>query len=702
MRTRNWTAMLMSLLVLVMVGCGGGGGSGQPAGTLVSGTAMKGPVAGGTVKVFEVVSSATLNPRANIPRYGTTPLVEGTTGSDGSYSVAIPGSTASGSVMVQITGGSYLDEATGVNKNVATEFGATGLRAVFGYTQGTPVSAAVTPFTEMAVADMGPNPTNATVSASNAKIALAFGLSDIIATLPPDPTKAFPAGASPAAQQYALALAALSQYQKDTGGATPPTMAALGAALLAEINTPANGGGLSPATETLIDASANNFAGSGNNPNPVLNTPTVNPVAPAAIQTTLSTQGTAPVSTSVTVTVALVTTDGTPVPDGTVVTFSTNLGTLSAASAVTANGQASVTLTSSSAGVASVTASAGSASSVTGVSFVNPSDPPPVSADPANITLSASSSPGFTTGPAVVVSANVLRASGTAVPDGTPVSFSIVSGSGTLSAASATTTGGVAAVSLSSTVAGASVGVRAAAGAAIAQISVPFDAPPPTNDPAGITLSTSAPSGFTTGPAVVVTANVVRSSGAAVPDGTAVSFTVVSGSGTLSAATAVTTGGVATVSLNSQAAGGSVGVRAAAGTVSATVGVPFTAPSQVVVKVRTSGTLPAGTLIGGINATVTYPTGKGLGILSSGVAASGAGAGTTLISNPNNPGQVVLGLITTDGIGLGEFATLTFSIANGAFPLLSDFGIAAGGTVINTTAGDLPGVAAGIQSVTVQ
>ena len=699
MRTRNWTALLMSLLVLVMVGCGGGGSS-EPAGTVLSGTAMKGPIGGGTVQVFEIVSSATVNPRTNIPRYGTTPLVQTTTGSDGSYSVTIPGTIASGSLLVQITGGSYLDEATNLTKNVATEFGATGLRAIFGYTPGTPASAAVTPFTEMAVADMGPNPTDAMIIASNAKIATAFGLSDIVRTMPLDPTQPFPAGGSSAAQRYALALATISQYQKDFGAGQ--SMTEIFSALTTQINDPVNGGGLAPPTETQIDASTNNFAGGSNNPNPVLNTPTVNPAAPAAIQTTLSAQGTAPVSTSVTVTAALATTDGTPVPDGTVVTFSTNLGTLSAPSAATANGQASVTLTSATAGVASVTVTAGSASSVTGITFANPSDPPPVSTDPANITLAASSSPGFTTGPAVVISANVTRATGAAVPDGTAVSFSIVSGSGTLSAASATTTGGIASVSLSSTVAGASVGVRGVAGAASAQLSVPFVAPPPTNDPAGITLSANPTQGFTTGPAVVVTANVVRSTGAAVPDGTAVSFSVVSGSGTLSAASATTTGGVSTVSLSSSVAGASVGLRAAAGTVSATIGVPFIAPTQAIVKVRSSGTLASGTLIGGINATVTYATNKGLSIAPSAVVTSGAGVGALLEKNTNNQGQVVLGLITTSGIGLGEFATLTFTIAGGAFPVSADFGIAAGAQVIDTAAGTLPGVTAEILSVTVQ
>ena len=597
MRTRSLTGLLLSLLVLVMVGCGGGG-SDQPAGAVLSGTAMKGPIAGGTVKVFEVVSSATLNPRTGIPRYGSTALAETTTGSDGNYSLAIPASFRSGSLLVQITGGSYTDEATGQSRDVATQFGANGLRAVFGNVSGAvrrgeALKSAVTPFTEMAVADAGPNPTDLAIRNSNTKIAAAFGLPDIINTLPLDPTKAFPAGASAAAQQYALALATISQYQKDFGAGLP--LSDIFTALTTQINTPANNGGLAPATEVQVDASSNNFAGSANNPNPVLNTPAVNPNAPSTIQTTPSLPGSASINTSVTITANLVKADQTPVPDGTVVNFATNFGTLSSATASTVNGQASVTLTSSAVGSAAVTVTSGSISdSVAAVSFVDPNAP-------VSITLTANAATGVTTGPAVVLTANVVRAAGGPVPDGTVVTYAINSGSGTLTGAS-TTSGGISSVSLSSGVADASVEVRASAGAATSLISVPFIAQ----------------------------------------------------------------------------------------------------PTQAIVKVRSSGTLATGVLIGGINATVNYATNKGLSIAPADVVASGVAASTLLERNTNNAGQVVLGLITTSGIGVGEFATLTFSITAGNFPSAADFSVAAGSVAIDTTTANLSGITAEILSVTIQ
>jgi hypothetical protein len=132
------------------------------------------------------------------------------------------------------------------------------------------------------------------------------------------------------------------------------------------------------------------------------------------------------------------------------------------------------------------------------------------------------------------------------------------------------------------------------------------------------------------------------------------------------------------------------------------VSVPFIVqPTQAVVKIRTTGTL-AGPLIGGINATVTYSTNKGLSIAPAGVAVSGAGTGSTLIPNTNTNGRVVLGLLNVGGIQLGEFATLTFGIAAGNFPTSADFGVAIGSSAIDVNTATIPGVSAEVLSVSVQ
>ena len=469
------------------------------------------------------------------------------------------------------------------------------MRAIFGNISGAArrtgqLSGTVTPFTELAFQGAGASLTDSAIAASNAKVATAFGLPDIIATKPLDPNAAFPVGASAAAQNYTLALASLSQYQKDFGATQ----------LMSDIETALGnqlaGGSLSAQTLTQLQASANNYAAGPSNLNPVLDTPAGNPSAPAAVHTTPATPVSLSIGGSQAISAHIAKSDGSSVPDGTTVTFSTTFGTLSATSGSTLNGLVNVTLTSATAGTAAVTARSGAASdSVAAINFVDPNVP-------ASITLSAGATQGITGGLPVAISASVVRAAGGPVPDTTPVTFAIAAGSGTLSGGT-TTSGGIATVNLTSTVAGASVTVSATAGNITQTISVPF----------------------------------------------------------------------------------------------------ISQPTQAVVKVRTTGTLPGGTLIGGVSATVNYAAGKGLSIVPAGVATSAGGLGSTLIPNTNTAGQVVLGLINTSGIPAGEFATLTFSIAAGNFPTAADFSISASGlSVIDTNTLAIPGMGVAIAGVTIQ
>lgn len=202
---------------------------------------------------------------------------------------------------------------------------------------------------------------------------------------------------------------------------------------------------------------------------------------------------------------------------------------------------------------------------------------------------------------------------------------------------------------------------------------------------------------------VTITATVASlADNSPVADGTVVNFAVTSGAGTLSAASAATTGGTASVVLNSTAAGNVVVAAATSTSTVATITVPFIAqPTTAIVKVATSGTLPAGTLIGGVSATVTYPP-AGLSILASDVVVSGVATGSLLAANTNTAGQVILGLISATGIQAGEFATLTFSVTAGTFPVAADFAIAAGASVIDVNGITIPGINVVIQSVTVQ
>jgi len=224
------------------------------------------------------------------------------------------------------------------------------------------------------------------------------------------------------------------------------------------------------------------------------------------------------------------------------------------------------------------------------------------------------------------------------------------------------------------------------------------------NAPASLTLSAGASQGVTGGLPVLISANLTRVAGGPVPDGTAVTFAVTSGSGTLSGA-GTTFGGIATASLASSTAGASVTVSASAGGLTQAVSVPFVPqPTQAIVKVRTVGTLPTAILIGGISATVNYAGGKGLSIGpdAAHIALSGVGSGA-LIPNTNTPGQVVLGLINLNGIPGGEFVTLTFAIAPGNFPSAADFSVSSTGlSVIDTATLTIPGMGVAIASAVIQ
>ena len=141
--------------------------------------------------------------------------------------------------------------------------------------------------------------------------------------------------------------------------------------------------------------------------------------------------------------------NGNPVADGTIVTFVTTSGTFAGSSSTTAptsGGIAQAVLTSSAAaGTATVDATASSAADSITVDFT-PGAPVTVvlTASPGSIPAD-----GTTT---TTLQATVTDANGNPVADGTTVDF--VTTLGDLSAASATTSGGVASVTLSSTDAG--------------------------------------------------------------------------------------------------------------------------------------------------------------------------------------------------------------------------------------------------------
>ncbi|WP_298272038.1 hypothetical protein [Geobacter sp.] len=588
MKLRNLLFGILSVIGFIIAGCGGGGG-GTPASTTFSGVVSKGPVQDATVNIFRIDQSG---------NKVTPAFAQGRTDANGNYNITV-GGTITGPVLVEVTHGRYKDEANpNVFKNISTEFPATGsspggLRAFLAEASGATGSINVTPLTEMAVQKNGTSPmTSTNINAANNAIATAFfgaGTTvDIVKTKPLDPTASFPTGATDDQKAYALKLAAISQYSATTTTITGDVTNTLLS------NIAANNGQLAGQVLTDFTAATTAFVNSAaKNPN------------------------------------------GTSVGD--IVT---------------------------------------------------------------SLDLTASATTSFTGNP-LTLTATVVRAADPA-PTGETVSFMVSPAtSATLSAASQTTTSGVATVTLTGSALGQAT-VTATAGSMSKTLTFNFVDP---NAPQSMTVTSSAPAAFLNG-SLTLTANVVRAAGGPVPDGTVVTFAVTSGTGTLGTPT-TTVGGVATVTLTSAVAG-AVTVTATAGTVITPVSFNFVVkPTTATVKVATTGTLPANTLIGNISAVVTYDSTRL-------TFASAAGSGVTTlapISDATTPNQVLLfwsGVLFSNAqIPVGEFTTVTFNISPGitpeTMPTASDFAlIDASSSVTDLNGTTIPGISVVIQGVQIQ
>ena len=128
MRSKFLGVLAISATAVFLVACGGGGGGGTATTTTtISGSAVKGPVSGATVTVRNAATGAVL---------GTT-----TTGAGGLYSIDI---SFTGDVLIEVSGGTYTDEATGLATPLSTP-----LRVVLNANGGA-VTGIATPLTTMA------------------------------------------------------------------------------------------------------------------------------------------------------------------------------------------------------------------------------------------------------------------------------------------------------------------------------------------------------------------------------------------------------------------------------------------------------------------------------------------------------------------------------------------------------------------------
>ena len=203
--------MLLIGSSLFLFGCGGGGGSVDGAAAsmdgAITGTTVKGPVSGATVQAFAIHNG-------NVgPQIGT-----GTTDPQGNFTLSI--GSHSGPVMLRMSGGTYIDEATGISVAMGSGDVMTSLmpHADAGAVMG---GAHITPLTSMAqvmaqAMSGGMSPAN--ISAANAAIGNYFSIGDILYTHPMNPlTPGSGSGATQDMRNYGIMLAAVSQYANTIG-----------------------------------------------------------------------------------------------------------------------------------------------------------------------------------------------------------------------------------------------------------------------------------------------------------------------------------------------------------------------------------------------------------------------------------------------------------------------------------------------------
>ncbi len=173
----------------------------------MSGTVVAGPVAGATVTAY-AITGGTMGAQ----------VATGTTDATGNFTMSIGGYT--GPLMLQASGGSYTDEATGTSMTMQTgDVMACAIPSVAVNSATTGIQ--ITPLTSMAharVHHMAGGITAANITTANSAVGSYFSVSDILHTVPMNPmTAGSGAGATTDMKNYGMVIAAMSQYAQTIG-----------------------------------------------------------------------------------------------------------------------------------------------------------------------------------------------------------------------------------------------------------------------------------------------------------------------------------------------------------------------------------------------------------------------------------------------------------------------------------------------------
>jgi hypothetical protein len=216
--SRHFLAPIASFIAIAAMlwldGCGGGSSSSSappppppPVQGTISGNAVKGPVSGGTVTAY-AISNGTMGSQ----------IASATTDPSGNFSMPI--GTYTGPVMLQVSGGTYVDEAAGTSMSMMSGDVMTAVMQTV--VAGATVSGVVlTPLTSMAqtmAAHMAGGMTDANIGTATTNVGRYFMVSDVLHTMPMDPLVSGSGGsATEDAINYGMTLAAMSRFAMSIG-----------------------------------------------------------------------------------------------------------------------------------------------------------------------------------------------------------------------------------------------------------------------------------------------------------------------------------------------------------------------------------------------------------------------------------------------------------------------------------------------------
>jgi hypothetical protein len=208
----NFDLICASLALSILTACGGGNTTTTQGS--IGGTVTKGPMSNSTVAAY-AISNGQLGAQ----------IAHATTDANGNFTISTGSYT--GAVMLQASGGTYTDEATGTVMSMAPgDVMTTVMPTITANT--TIIGIQITPVTAMAqmmAQHMTGGMTDANIAAANAVMGNYFTVSDILHTQPMNPLMTGSGtSASQDARNYGMVLAAISQYAQTKGMTSSSSM----------------------------------------------------------------------------------------------------------------------------------------------------------------------------------------------------------------------------------------------------------------------------------------------------------------------------------------------------------------------------------------------------------------------------------------------------------------------------------------------